>query len=85
MSKRAQKKKLQKQYKVGDRITWGTGAVFHEIVAVRSTGVVVDVSSQKDAKYFAELQPDGRYFLFVAFDRNNRNRSGRGPIRHQGE
>jgi hypothetical protein len=80
--KRAERKKVMKQFKLGDSVTWGNGATSHCVVEVRPTGVVVDVTSQKDAKHFAEQRTDGRLFLFVAFDRNNRNRSGRGPVRH---
>lgn len=82
MSKKAELKRLHKKFKVGDLITWGNGSVSHLIVASRPNGVVVDVTSQKDAEYYGRKQSDGRYFLFVSFTKNNRNRSGRGPIRY---
>lgn len=80
-AKRARNKKLRRKFQVGDEITWGNGSVAHEIVQVLPDGVLVDVTSEKDARYFA-MHRDGRYLLFVAFDKNNRNRSGRGLIRH---
>jgi hypothetical protein len=80
--RRSDRKKLRKTFKIGDSVTWGCGAVARTVVEVRAHGVVVDVTEDKDAEWFAARQPDGRLFLFVSFDRNNRNRSGRGPIRH---
>lgn len=68
--KRAERKKLRKQFKVGDVVTWGTGAVAHYVVEVKETGVVVDATSV------------GYGMLFVSYDENNRDRSGRGPVRH---
>ena len=82
MSRKAESKKLQKQFKVGDRVTWGNGSRSHLVVAILANGVVVDVSSEEHARHFAVKQPDGRYFLLVTFTKNNRNKSGRGPIRH---
>lgn len=68
--KRSLRKKLHRQFKVGDVVTWGTEFVSHKIVEVRDTGVVVDAHSQNCG------------LLFVSFDKNNRNPSGRGPIKH---
>ena len=68
--KRAQKKKLHKQFKVGDVVTWGIGRVAHRIIEMMDNGVVVDAASK------------GYPNLFVAFDGNNRSKSGRGPIFH---
>jgi|SRR5579863_5073241 len=79
---RAERKKAQRQFKVGDIVTWGDGFIAHRVVEVRVEGVVVDVTSQTDAHFFADPQPDGRFFLLVSFDRNHRARSGRGPVRH---
>jgi len=79
--KRAERKKLAKQFKVGDVVTWGRGLRSHVVVEVTPTGVYVDVTSHKDSKYFASKQtPDGKILLFVSFDNNNRKKSGRGPI-----
>lgn len=81
--KRAERKRLKKTYKVGDLITWGSGELSHRVVEVQEHGVIVDVTGTEGAEIWAKRQKDGRhYHLFVAFDRNNRSRSGRGPIRH---
>lgn len=68
--KRAERKKLQKQFNVGDVVTWGTGAVAHRIIEVKETGVIVDARSI------------GFGMLFVSYDKNNRDGCGRGPVRH---
>lgn len=66
----AERKKLKRQFKVGDVVTWGLGRVSHRIIEVKEHGVIVDAISE------------GYGLLFVSFDKNNRNRSGRGPVRH---
>ncbi len=78
---RAERKKWQKTFKVGDLVTWGNGMAEHPVVEVCETGVKVDVTYEQNADHFGKKQPDGRIFLFVSYDANNRNRSGRGPIR----
>ncbi len=68
--KRALRKKLRRKFKVGDVITWGRGVVSHRILKVLEHGVVVDATMA------------GFGHLYVAYDKNNTNPSGRGPIRH---
>ena len=80
--KRSVRKRLKKQYKAGDLVTWGSGASSHRVVEVQEHGVVVDVTGVEGAGQWAERQKDGGHHLYVSFDRNNRSRSGRGPIRH---
>jgi hypothetical protein len=55
--KRAERKKLQKYFRVGDLVTWGSKRVARFVVEVRETGVMVDVSSDENADCFAERQP----------------------------
>lgn len=86
--KRAERKKARKQFHVGDVITWELGICAHRIVEVHDTGVTIDVTSHSggspgtDARYYGDIQPDGKIFFFVAFDKNNRQHGGRGPIVH---
>jgi hypothetical protein len=82
VSKRAERKKAQKHFKVGDVVTWGACVVAHRIAEVTEDGVLVDITSQEDAHFLASKVVDGKYLLFVSFDRNNRSRSGRGPVCH---
>lgn len=35
-------KKMRKSFKVGDMVTWGTGAIHQRVLEVRPEGVVVD-------------------------------------------
>ncbi len=74
----AERKRMHHLFKVGDVVTWGRGTVSHRIVEVREHGVVLDTTSVD----FGELQSDGKRFHYVAFDNNNRDPNGRGPIRH---
>lgn len=67
MSRRAEVKELRRTVKVGDVVTWGSGATSHRVVEARLDGVVVDVTSCHDAASWSRRQPDGRYFLFVPF------------------
>lgn len=81
---RAQRKKLQRKIKVGDAITWGTGAFSYKTTQVTPQGVWVDISSDED-KSVGVTTKDGRTLLFVAFDGNVRacesRTKSRGPIR----
>jgi hypothetical protein len=85
---RAERKKAQRVFKVGDVVTWGVGSIAHRVVQVTPEGIFVDVTSQKDADRYAIRQPDGRYWLLVLYDGNMRRwdayRAGatRGPPRH---
>lgn len=74
---RAQRKKAKRKFKVGDAVTWGTGAISHRVIEVQEHGVVVDATSAGYSRYF------------VAFDGNTRNgvyhqEGGRG-VRHSSD
>lgn len=75
--KRALRKKMHKTFKVGDVITWGNGDISHRIIEVCEHGVIVDSTSSNYG-----LPKDKILTLYVTFDKNNKNVSGRGPIRH---
>ena len=92
---RAQRKKAMRQFKPGDVVTWGTGTIAHRVVEVTREGVVIDVTSQKDADgtwYWSRELPDGRRVMTVLFDHNIQNHGPRcrfatpsvtqGPPRH---
>jgi hypothetical protein len=67
--KRAERKKLKKKFQVGDIVTWGREAIAHRVLEVRDDGLVVDATAH------------GFGHLFVAYDGNNRDRAGRGPLK----
>ena len=67
MTRRANIKKLRKQFHVGDRVTWGREVSSHVVVAADDTGVTVDVSRERDAHVWGVAQPDGRFFHRVPF------------------
>lgn len=39
-TRRAVRKKQRRKFKVGDDVTWGTGALSHEVIEVRRDGLV---------------------------------------------
>lgn len=65
--KRAERKKMQKKFKVGDIVTWGLKIKSHRIVEVCEDGVYVDAtdSNVKDPHYFVSwttlLEKDLKY------------------------
>lgn len=73
-------RKEAKRFAIGDRVTWGNCECSHLVVEVAPDGVYVDVTGEKDAYVWATRRVGDRTDLFVAFDGNNRNKSGRGPI-----
>jgi len=73
-------KRLVRCFQVGDLVTWGSKVCSHRIVEVSPNGVWVDVTGEDRAEYWASRHVGNRYHLFVRFDGNNRDRSGRGPI-----
>lgn len=85
---RAERKKAQRIFKVGDVVTWGTGVVAHRVVRVAPEGLYVDVTSEEGASQYASRQPDGSYWLLVLYDGNMRRLdaykagASRGPPRH---
>ncbi len=79
--KRTERAKIAEQFKVGDVVTWGRGVCSHIVTEVTPIGVFVDVTFHKDSIYYATKRTDDdRILLFVSFDKNNRCKSGRGPI-----
>ena len=95
---RAQRKKAQKQFKVGDVVTWGGASCSHRVVEVTARGVVVDVTSHSGDDticWWATKQPDGRYFMTVLYDSNMQGPGPRcrfrehavtaGPVEHSGQ
>jgi len=77
---RAQRKKAQRKFKVGDVVTFGIRTWAHRVVDVTPRGVVIDVTSCKDIMpsidWWARKQADGRYFMTVLYDHNTQ---GDGP------
>ncbi len=77
---RAERKKAQKEFDVGDVVTWGQGSVAHRVIDVNPRGVVVDVTAMLAhdplTPYWASQLPDGRWALLVLFDHNTQ---GPGP------
>jgi len=71
---RAQRKKAQKEFEVGDVVTWGEGTIAHRVIDVNPRGVVVDVTSMMAhdplTPFWASKLPDGRWALLVLFDHN---------------
>ncbi len=39
---RAERKRLQKKFKVGQEVTWGNGLSYHPIIAIEEDGVYVN-------------------------------------------
>ena len=78
--KSAEKKKLIKKFSVGDVVTWGNGSSSHIVVECNERELFVDINDDENARFYSNRCVNGRYHLFVAFDENNRNKSGRGPI-----
>lgn len=78
--KSAERKKLIKSFSVGDEVTWGNRSSSHIVVECTDRGLYVDINDDENARWFASRTVNGRYHLFVSFDENNRNKSGRGPI-----
>lgn len=76
----SEKRKEAKRFDIGDRVTWGNCGCSHLVVEVVADGIYVDVTGEKDAYVWATRRVGDRTDLFVAFDGNNRNSSGRGPI-----
>ena len=86
---RAERKKAQKQFKVGDVVTWGSGTISHRVVAVTERGVVVDVTAcSKDERNFVDVwavrQADGSYHLLVLYDHNMQGSGPRCRFREHG-
>jgi uncharacterized protein YkvS len=77
----AQLKAESKKFKVGDVVTWGNGCSGHVVVEVQERALIVDVTDDPKSEYYADGRSGDRRLLTVTYDGNNRNRSGRGPIR----
>jgi len=70
MGLRADRKKNQRRFKVGDEVTWGRGVKSHPILEVHPEGVVVDAASE------------GFLNLFVTWEGGRQGRGpGIGPLR----
>lgn len=82
--KRAAKKRESRKFKKGDWVTWGNGSRCHQVVDVSERGVTVDVTGENDAHYWAQAQPDGRFFLVVLFDHNMQGPGPRCRFRENG-
>lgn len=64
MGLRAQRKKMAKKFRVGDIITWGSGAVDAEIVEVSADGVYVNTHLEDGSpapRYFVPFVPRPKY------------------------
>lgn len=81
MSIKAERKRLRKMFAVGQRITWGSGAVSHSIVEVRDDGLLVDVSDEPNTQDVRGVtqSADGRLLQLVTWDSYDR---GNGPPRY---
>jgi len=72
------RKKMRRQFKTGDVITWGTGAVAHSVIDVVELGVVVDSTSSG----FGRRLRDGRLTLLIEFAPGSKSKRCHGPPRH---
>lgn len=59
-SKQATIKKLRKQFKVGDLVTWGNGTYSHVVIEVNKDGVIVDGSAVGWPNFFVSFSSDNR-------------------------
>lgn len=82
--KRAARLREMKRFKPGDWVTWGIEVCVHQVVEVNERGVVVDVTGEKDAHWFARLTSDNRHVLTVLFDHNMQGPGPRCRFREPG-
>ena len=70
---RAQRKKMMRQIKVGDVVTWGEAIIAHRVIATSMRGVVVDASSRGFPNYPVAWDGNARHGTCHA-------EGGKGPV-----
>ena len=77
MTRRAERKRLRRKFKVGDLVTWGAGRVAHPVIDVTALGVVVDST----ASGFGHADRHGRLTMLIEFAPGSRSHHSPGPPR----